>query len=57
MPKEEKEPIAKPGDMVIAKIDGKESGPLYFAQEVDGKGHLQGEKRHEVPLADIVRKA
>lgn len=57
MAKEKDEPVAKPGDMVIAKIGGKESAPLYFAQVVDGVAHLQGAVVHEAPISDIVRKA
>jgi hypothetical protein len=44
-------PIAA-GQNVIAKIDGKDTAPLYCSQIVGGVATLQGAKAHEVPVTD-----
>jgi hypothetical protein len=47
----------KPGTNVIAKIDGKDCGPYYVLQIVDGVATLQGVESYQVPVSDIVKQA
>ena len=42
----------KAGQNVMAKIDGKEVGPIYCAQIVGGKATLQGDVEHKVNVTD-----
>ncbi len=56
MPKtnERPQPTARfAGANVIAKIDGKEVGPIYCVQVVDGIATLQAGETYEVPVTDV----
>lgn len=54
MSKETKPPEKKwAGNNVIAKVNGKEIGPIYCVQVVNGIATLQGSKTYEVKAEDI----
>lgn len=44
-----------PGTNVIAKIDGKEIGPIYLVQIDGDQATLQGAKTHIVNVKDIIK--
>lgn len=50
-------PSITAGQNVIAKIGGKEVGPIYLVQIAEGKATLQGAETHVVPIADVIRPA
>ena len=49
---DEKKSSVKAGQNVIAKIGGKDVGPLYCVQIEGDKATLQGKETHVVPVED-----